>query len=171
MVVRYEKLQKATSHMLATKLPPSINFDEDRPSINLLYRPIAKNAHTFYGKKLGFCCDRVREHSNFSGPSKNDFLSHMEDTKMAAGSPYISMRESPGHVYRRFKNWADQVALTDYLKLKQMGIAVVRAPDLAKTFRVRRDWDVMGWNVYLAESRIPANCIIAILAWLAFEKF
>lgn len=90
---------------------------------------------------------------------------------MAAGSPYISMRESPGHVYRRFKNWADQVALTDYLKLKQMGIAVVRAPDLAKTFRVRRDWDVMGWNVYLAESRIPANCIIAILAWLAFEKF
>jgi hypothetical protein len=166
----YEELEKITSHMLVMTPPPPPYGNDSGPTSNLFYRPIAKDARTFYSTKLGFCCDRVREHFNFSGPSKDDFLSHVKNAEMVAGSPYISLTDSPGCAYRRFKNWAHQVALIDYQKLRHMGIAVARTPHLAKTFKVPRDYDRMTEIDYLAEFWIPANCVIATLSWSAFEK-
>lgn len=75
-----------------------------------------------------------------------------------------------GHAYRRFKDWADQVALIDYRKLRNVGINIGRAPKITKSFQVPRDWDTMEEHDYLAEFWVPANCVIAMAAWPAFEK-
>jgi hypothetical protein len=162
----YEELEKITSHILATKTPQT-TYDD---ATHLLYRPIAKDTHTFYIKKLGFCCDRIREHYNLSGPTKDDFLNHMRNTEMVDGSPYISMTDSPGHAYRRFKDRADQIALIDYHKLRDMGFHAGPALDMARAFKTPADWDIMGGHDYLAEFWVPANCVIATVAWPAFEK-
>jgi hypothetical protein len=70
--------------------------DESETITDFLYLPIVKETHIFYAKKLSFCCDRVQEHFNFSGPSKDDFLSHVKITEMVDGPPYIYLTGSPG---------------------------------------------------------------------------